>query len=942
MKHLHLFAALLALLLPAWAQAQVVTTNPVFFTENSAGVTITYNAALGNGALNNFPGDVYIWTGTVTNLSTSNTNWRNVKSPNFGAADPAALMTRSSTNPNIYTITLNPTVRQWYPVPANETVLRLGMLFKNAAGTTVGRAANGGDIFVDVNQAAQAVRITQPGNTGVPQFVPANTPVAITGTSAQATTLTLSLNGTTVTTAANATTITGSVTPVAGYNLVKVTAGSGATAVSDSLALVVRPAVTTAALPAGAKEGINYLAGGTSVILALTAPNKQFVYVLGEFNNFQPLNSAYMNKTPDGNMWWVQLNGLTPGREYAYQYFVDGTLHVADPYTEKILDPGNDQYIPAVTYPGRLSYPAGQTGIMSTLQTNQTPYTWQTTTFTRPAKSNLVVYELHLRDFIQRHDFQTLRDSLNYLQKLGVNCIELMPVNEFEGNDSWGYNPSFYFAVDKYYGTKNAFKALIDECHRRGMAVVMDMVLNHSCGQSPMVQLYFDNGNPAANSPWYNRTATHPFNVCYDFNHESQFTKAFSKNVMDFWVNEYRIDGYRFDLSKGFTQRNSGSDVGLWGQFDQSRINIWQDYYSHMQTTRAGTYAILEHFADNSEETVLSNAGMMLWGNMAGAYDQAGQGRTANLSYGYYGNRGWQQPNLVSYMESHDEERNMYDAVNFGQSSGSYNVRDRNTALARMEMNAAFFFTIPGPKMVWQFGELGYDISINACSNGTINTNCRTGAKPILWNYYSPQEHYRRKLYATYANLIALHKLPAFTSGTFTYQLGSQSKVVHLSDASLNMTAVGNFGVQADQINPNFQHTGKWYNYLTGDSITVANVSAFLNLSPGEYAVYTDRRVARTVLGTRAAQATNAFRLVAAPNPASTSATLYYELPQAASVQVSVSNVLGQSILSLPTSREGLGQHTLELPLDKLAAGVYMVRLQSGSLQQTTRLVVSK
>ena len=934
MKHLHLFAALLALLLPAWAQAQVVTTTPVFFTENSTGVTITYNAALGNGALNNFAGEVYIWTGTVTNLSTSNTTWRNVKSTStsFNTADPTALMTRSTTNPNIYTITFNSTVRNFYPVPSNETVLRLGMIFKNAAGTVVGRAANGGDIFVDVNQAAQAVRITQPGNTGVPQFVTAGTPVAITGTSALAANLTITLNGTTVTTAANATSISGNVTPVAGYNLVKVTAGSGATAVSDSLALVVRPAVTTAALPAGAKEGITYLAGGTSVILALTAPNKQFVYALGEFNNFQPLNTAYMNKTPDGNMWWVQLNGLTAGREYAYQYFVDGTLHVADPYTEKILDPGNDQYIPAVTYPGRLSYPAGQTGIMSTFQTNQTPYTWQTTTFTRPAKNNLVVYELHLRDFIARHDFQTLRDSLNYLQKLGVNCIELMPVNEFEGNDSWGYNPSFYFAVDKYYGTKDALKALVDECHRRGMAVVLDMVLNHSCGQSPMVQLYFDNGNPAANSPWFNRTATHPYNVCYDFNHESTFTKAFSKKVMDFWVNEFRIDGYRFDLSKGFTQRNNPNDVGAWGAFDQSRINIWNDYNNHIQANRAGTYVILEHFADNTEETVLSNAGMMLWGNMAGAYSQAGQGRTSNLSYGYYGNRGWQQPNLVSYMESHDEERNMYDALNFGQSSGSYNIRDRNTALARMEMNAAFFFTIPGPKMLWQFGELGYDIS--------INQNGRTGPKPILWNYY--QDHYRRKLHATYANLIALHKLPAFTSGTFTYQLGSQSKVVHLSDASLNMTAVGNFGVQADQINPNFQHTGKWYNYLTGDSITVANVSTFLNLSAGEYAVYIDRRVARTVLGTRAAQATNAFRLVAAPNPASTSATLYYELPQAATVQVSVSNVLGQSILSLPATREGLGQHTLELPLDKLAAGVYMVRLQSGNLQQTTRLVVSK
>jgi glycosidase len=932
MKQLRHLTVLFILLLPYWAQAQVVTTNPVFFTENDA-VTITYDATQGNGALANFTGNVYIWTGTVTNLSSSNTNWRNVKSPNFGAADPAALMTRSATNPNIYTIRLQPTVRSFYPVPANETILRLGMLFKDAAGTAVGRAANGGDIFIDVNQSAQAVRITQPANTGIPQFVPANTPVAITATSALAANLVLKLNGATVTSTTNTSTISGSVTPVAGYNVVKVTAGTGASAISDSLILVVRPAVTTAALPAGAKEGVTYLPGGTSVILALTAPNKQFVYALGEFNNFQPVNAAFMNKTPDGNMWWVQLNGLTAGQEYAYQYFVDGALHVADPYTEKILDPNNDQYVPAVTFPG-LRYPVGQTGIMATFQTNQTAYNWQTTNFARPAKANLVVYELHLRDFIARHDFQTLQDSLNYLQKLGVNCIELMPVNEFEGNDSWGYNPSFYFAVDKYYGTKNALKSLIDEAHRRGMAVVLDMVLNHSCGASPMVQLYFDNGNPATNSPWFNRTATHPFNVCYDFNHESAFTKAFAKNVMDFWVNEFRVDGYRFDLSKGFTQTNSGSNVALWGNYDQSRINIWNEYNNHIQANRAGTYVILEHFADNSEETVLSNAGMMLWGNMAGAYDQNGQGRNTNLSYGYYGNRGWQQPGLVTFMESHDEERNMFDALTYGLNNGAgYNIMNLNTALDRMGMNTAFFLPIPGPKMIWQFGELGYDIS--------INQNGRTGAKPILWSYY--QDPARRKLHDIYANLIALRKQPAFTSGTFTYQLGSQSKVMHITDASLNVTVVGNFGIFGDQINPNFQATGRWYNYLTGDSITVANTQAALTLAPGEYAVYTDRRVTRTVLGTRAGQeVTNIFRLSAAPNPASTTATLYYELPQAAGVQVSVCNMLGQNVLTLPATRETPGQHSTVLPLNGLAAGMYMVRLQSGSRQQITRLVITK
>ena len=922
------FTVILLTLLAWTAQAQVVSTQPVFFTETTP-VTITFDASQGNAALLNFTGDVYIWTGTVTNLSATNTTWRNVKSPSFGQADAAALMTRDATNPNLYRITFTP--RTYYPVPANETILRLGMIFKNASGSVVGRASDGGDIFVDVFQGGAGVRITSPTKSANPQFVAANVTIPVTGESAQAANLVLTLNGTPIAQATNATTISGNATPtLAGRNVLRLTAGTG---ISDSVILVVRPTVTVAALPAGAKEGVTYLAGGTSVILTLTAPNKQFVYAVGEFNNFQATTAGFMNKTPDGNKWWVQLNGLTPGQEYAYQYLIDGTVRVADPYTEKVLDPNNDRFIPAITYPG-LRYPAGQTGLMATFQTNQTPYQWQTTNFTRPAKADLVVYELHLRDFIARHDFQTLRDTLRYIQRLGVNCIELMPVNEFEGNDSWGYNPSFYFAVDKYYGTKDAFKALVDECHRRGMAVVIDMVLNHSFGQSPMVQMYANGGVPTTDNPWFNRDATHPYNVGYDFNHESAFTRTFSKNVMDFWVNEYRVDGYRFDLSKGFTQVNSGSNVGAWGNYDQSRINIWNDYNNHMQATRPGTYVILEHFADNNEETVLANAGMMLWGNMGGAYGQAIQGRSGNSNFtgAYHAARGWQQPNLIAYMESHDEQRMVYEALTAGLSNGAgYDVRNLPTALARMEMNAAFFLPIPGPKMVWQFGELGYEID--------INQNGRTGAKPILWNY--TQDANRARVRDTYANLIALRKLPGYSTAAFTYQLGGQSKSMHLTSPALNVTVVGNFGIFSDQIDPEFQQAGKWYNYLTGDSINVVGTRDLLTLNPGQFAVYTKSRIRRLTLAARPGQeSANALRLTAAPNPATGSTTLQYELPASGPVQLTVRNVLGQAVITQPVVREAAGARTRELPLGKLAPGIYLVQLRAESRQQTLRLVV--
>ena len=945
--------ALLLTLLAWTAQAQVVTTSPVFFTDTTP-VTITFDATQGNGALANFTGNVYIWTGTVTNLSSSNTNWRNVHSPSFGTADPTALMTRDATNPNLYRITFTP--RTYYPIPAAETLLRLGMIFKNADGSVVGRATGGGDIFVDAASAGLTARITSPspGANGNPLFVALNAQVNVTGLASAPADLTFRLNGTTVAQQTSATTLTSTLTIAqTGRNVVRFSAVNSSGQSVDSLVFVVRPTVNVAALPAGAKDGITYLNGGTSVILNLTAPNKQFAYVIGEFNNWQTLNSAYMNKTPDGNRWWVQLNGLTPGREYAYQYLVDGNLRVADPYCEKILDPNDDQYIPAVTYPNLRAYPTGQTtGIVSVLQTNQTPYVWTTTNFQRPGRAKLVMYELLMRDFIARHDYQTLRDTLNYLSRLGVNAIELMPINEFDGNDNWGYSPDFYFAPDKYYGTKQAFKQFIDECHRRGIAVILDMVLNHSTGQSPMVQLYQDaSGNPAANNPWFNQTATHPYNVYNDLNHESVFTRYFSKQVMSFWLQEYHIDGYRFDLAGGFSQ--VPKTTATYGNYDQSRINIWQDYYQHMMSVDADMYPILEHFPDNSEGTVLANMGMMLWGNANYNYNEATMGYLpgSNFSYGYYGStaqggRGWNSPNLITYMESHDEERLMYKNLTFGNSSGTYTTRDLNTALARIELATAFFIPVPGPKMLWQFGELGYDKSIFICSNGTLptpygNDQCKLSAKPAVWPYY--QDANRRQLFNVTRALIALKKRePAFSAPTsYTQQLAGAAKSIHLSDAGLSVTIIGNFDVTTTTIDPAFQRTGKWYNYLSGDSITVANANALITLAPGAYAVYTSRRIVKaTLLGTKTSAA-DALRLTAAPNPTTTTTTLHYELATPAPVTVTVLNVLGATVRTIAgKTAQAPGAHTLDLPVQDLANGMYLVRLQAGSLTQTMRLVV--
>jgi hypothetical protein len=370
--------------------------------------------------------------------------------------------------------------------------------------------------------------------------------------------------------------------------------------------------------------------------------------------------------------------------------------------------------------------------------------------------------------------------------------------------------------------------------------------------------------------------------------------------------------------------------------YDQSRINIWLDYHNHLTSIDPTIYPILEHFADNSEEIALSNAGMMLWGNLNFNYNEATMGYigSSNFSGGYYGNRNWQFPNLVTYMESHDEERMMYKNLSFGNQAAApgYDVRNPATALARQEAAAAFFFTVPGPKMVWQFGELGYDVD--------INFNGRTGAKPIRWNYY--QDVNRRKLYNVYRDLIALKKAePVFETGTFTQQLASATKSIHLTDPSLSVTVLGNFDVVAQPINPEFQRTGKWYNYLTGDSITVTNATANLTLQPGEYAVYTSRLIKKNIVLSTKARATDALRLTVSPNPSNSSAMLQYELTTPAAVTVMVQNILGRTMRTVKVSaRQATGQHELLLPVQDLPNGLYLVRLSTGQTTQTTRLVI--
>lgn len=823
------------------AETGLITYTPAFPTDTGT-ITLTFDATKGNAGLKDFNGDVYIYTGVITSQSTSSSDWKYVTSTSFNSADSKAKTTPLGNNK--YKFTLTP--RSFYTVPAGEKILKIALLFRNADGSKVARNADGSDMYIPIFDLSKLqVRFTSP------EFQPKYDPVPIVQTqmtgdeisvsaiSSQAANLTISLNGVGFATANNATTVNGK-TKIAsgGKQTVKVTAiANGATA-EASYTFVSAGTVEVADLPAGAKDGVTFINNGTSAIFNLYAPDKKFAYVIGDFNNWLADNKYFMKKTPDGKRWWVQVDNLDAAKTYGYQYFVDGSIKVADPYCELILDPDNDKYVPAASYPDIPAYPITKTsGIVSVMQANAPQYNWQVTNFARPDRKDLVIYELHVRDFIATHNYSTLEDTISYLSRLGVNAIELMPVNEFEGNSSWGYNPDFYFAADKYYGTKNSLKEFIDVCHQKGIAVILDMVLNHSFGQSPMVQLYFDNSTqkPASNSPWFNVDPTHPYNVGYDFNHESDATKYFVKNVLQFWMEQYKIDGFRFDLSKGFTQKNSGNDEIAWSQYDASRIAIWKDYNNFIKSKDPNLYVILEHFAVDQEEKELSAEGMMLWNNLNKNFNQATMGYpdSWDLSRIFYDQHGFAQPyNLVTYMESHDEERLMFKNEQYGNASGSYNIKDIATGLKRQQMAAAFLFASPGPKMIWQFGEVGYDIS--------IETNGRTGEKPLHWEYMSNPDRYA--LYNTYTKLIKLKQNNSvFATTNFQYNLSSAVKYIKLISNDASVVVVGNFDVVPQPANIDFPSSGTWYDCLTGETISLPGTNYSTTLLPGEYHLYSSR-----------------------------------------------------------------------------------------------------
>jgi 1,4-alpha-glucan branching enzyme len=927
----NLLRVLLVLLLPVQLFSQVVTTSPAFPTENQS-VTIIFHATEGDAGLADFTGDIWAHTGVITDNSSSGSDWKYVVAGWGENTDKAKL---SRIDANTYELQIAPSIREYYGVPEGEQIQKIAIVFRNSDGSKTGRDAGGLDIFTDVYEAGLNVDIESPLSG---EIVEMNAHVPVVVNASDALSLHFYINDAFI-----------GEYPAEGFTYDYVASDAGKTSfkveaigvddtIADSSYVFVRGDVTVEELPAGMHDGLNYLSDH-SVLFSLLAPGKSYAFVIGDFNNWEVDDASYMKQTPDGERFWVQIDNLEAGIPYIYQYYIDGELKVADVYSEQVSDPWNDSYIPEDIFPNMPEYPFGKTqGIASVFTIGEDTYQWQTTDYQPPKVTDMVIYEVLVRDISSEHSFQFLIDTLSYFKNLGINTIELMPINEFEGNSSWGYNPSFYFAVDKYYGTKNKLKEFIDLCHANGMAVVIDMVLNHSYGQNPQVQMYWDGANnqPAANNPWFNQQSPNPdFSWGSDYNHESVYTQHFVDQVTSFWLSEFKVDGFRFDFTKGFT-----NTYGNGWAYDASRIAILQRMANTIWTVNPNAYVILEHLTDNSEEKVLSNSGMLLWGNMNSKYKEANMGYNggdkSDLSWASYKKRGWTSPHVVAYMESHDEERQMVFNNTWGNHNGWYDITEESIGLKRIGLTTLFHLMIPGPKMFWEFEELGYDYSINWPS-GTGND--RLTPKPPKWEY---QSEWRRKY--LHDLTAALNKLKttqdAWETDHFQIDVYGAIKTVKLLSDQMNVVAVGNFDVIPRDIEVEFPSIGTWYNYFDGQTIEIGSDGKWnTTISQGNFYLLTSVPLENPQLGTGISPViTENKALSIYPNPVSNQLTVLLNSGAKGQIFVKILDINGHEVYS--QYAYGLTDSWQDsIPSGNLESGVYILQIQTESTLNSLKFV---
>ena len=813
--------------------AQVTTLPGIIQKGYDGEVTIIFNPNEGNKGMASAT-QCYAHTGLITSASSNDGDWKNVVE-NWRENTTKTQLTKEGDNwklviPNIY---------DFYKCSQSTEIKKLAFVFHDGpGGSKEGKTAEGTDIFVELAEAGLAVSFAG----AIPEISQKGDKIELLCFATEVAHLSLTLNGKEVATAEGTEITYTHLLDTEGDYVFTFTATKDDEIKATTIQTCVVATPTQAKRPEGIDMGIYYDDNDpTKVTLATYAASKtapaQHVFVVGDFNDWA-ISNAYQMKQ-DGNYFWMEIKGLNPRQEYAMQYVVvraDGTIKkISDLYSEKVLHK-DDQWEPIKVDPTLMPYPAKGDGYVTVIQTDKPEFQWSDATlnFQRPNKNNLVIYEAWIYDHTVERTIEGMTKRMDYYEDMGINAIELMPVQEFDGNLNWGYSPNHYFAFDKAYGTPEQLKTFIDECHKHGIAVILDMVFNHATGLNPMNKLY-PWGDDLKHNPWFNVNAPHGDNVYEDWNHDFEPAHQMFIRVLQYWLTEYKIDGYRLDLSHGLCGSQAGTSVR----------NIKDYYEKGVKAVAPDAYMILEHWGtncDNDRRELISN-GMLCWDNTTNAYYQTAMGWLKDGDSFTNANR----DGYVSYCESHDEERAFFKAKQWGDGDLQTDDQER---IARVPLNMAFLTLLNGPQMFYHFAEFGFDYSKwqNAEGKwgkddsgsapygmtGVSNDNYKMQPKARIETWLG-EGAWRTAAFHKVGQAIQLRTrlMPEVFEGDPTKVEIGGGKVVRTIQWGSDVFVAGNFSAKDEKTVT--IPDGKWYNYYEQKEQTETTIT----LSPGALIILT-------------------------------------------------------------------------------------------------------
>lgn len=707
-KHLLLFVAMVWLAMTG-VKAEVFSTSPVPLQQSSQNVKIIFNAQESGVAGLISATEIYAHIG-VCPVGTSDwthvkTEWSENTAANKFVKNSAGLWELNIGNINTY-----------FGLAAGEKVGKIAVIARTATGS-----AQTKDYFLDIAEEGFAINFSYNTENLV---ISAPTTITFSLSATQASNLSIKVDGQTIGEATNSMNLSKAYTfnTEGKFYEVTATATNGSQTLSKTVTVAYPTASAQANYPGGVpKMGAIKQADG-SVIFCLAAPLKKSVILVPSWDNYETLNKNVMKyQDYNGNRYfWTQVSGLKDNQYYPYYYLVDGMYKVADPCAKLMLDCYSDKWLPSGIWKEEMpKYPYDKFDdvMLAVYRGDIDNYNWSDATknFKIPNHTSMVVYEMLLRDFTgdgsdqNGKHFGTLRTAmpkLQYLADLGVNVIELMPVMEFNGNNSWGYNTNGYMALDKAYGSPNDLKEFVDWCHRLGMAVVLDIVFNQSDGNHPWYQMY-----PISSNPFYNETSPHAYNVLNDFKQDNPVLQQHWDDVLRFWMETYKVDGYRFDLVKGL---GDNASYGNTDAYNQSRVNRMKRLNDVIRSVNPDGIHINELLGAAQEDNAnYTNGKQMGWNNVnygAGQYAM-GWAEKCDDTKGFYSSTwGKTVGGTVDYAESHDEPRVANKVKKNGHASVKYtSAHPKKTSIQRLGSLAAQMLLSPGAKMIWQFGEIAAD-----------------------------------------------------------------------------------------------------------------------------------------------------------------------------------------------------------------------------------------